>query len=176
MNRLTGLISIFDRILAWFFYIAGAFIVFIMLSVTVDIILRKVFSAPLHWVDEVSGYLLVYVTFLGSAWLLRNQKHVSVGIVIENVDPKIRALVGAITSFLIAAVCLVLTYFGVIATWEQHKNGIYTVSVLEWPVAPLVSVIPFGSFLLFIQLLRGAYGYLVTLGSQKGPNEEHREF
>lgn len=167
MNRLAKCGSIFDRIITWCAYLTGAIIVFVMLAVTIDITLRKAFNSPIDWVDEVSGYLLVCVAFLGAAWLLKKEGHVSVDVVVERLSPRARAFLAAMTSFLIAAVCLCVTYFGVITTWDVYKRGVYTVSVLEWPLAPLVVVIPFGSFLLFIQALRRAYGYLTAREGRK---------
>ena len=67
------LMILFDRTMNAMAFLAGVILIFIMLSVCLEVILRDVFDAPQMWVTQVTECLLLYITFLGSAWLLREE-------------------------------------------------------------------------------------------------------
>ncbi len=177
MDLLRKLGSVFDRLIDWLAYSTGAIFIFIMIAVTVDVSSRKLFGLPIQWVDEVTGYLLLYATFLGAAWLLKKEGHVSVDVVVERLSPKTRAGLNMIISLLVGALCLIMAYSGVVTTLDVYRRGVFTVTILEAPLALLVAVIPLGYFLLFVQFLRRAYGYKeVYQGRRKTLKEGHEEF
>jgi len=177
MGLLTKLGSVFDRLIDGLAYSTGGIFLFIMIAVTADVCSRKLFGAPIQWVDEVAGYLLLYASFLGAAWLLKKEGHVSVDVVVERLNPRAQACLHMILSILIAALCLVMTYVGALTTLDLYRRGVFTVSFLEAPLALLVAVIPLGFLLLFIQFLRRAYTHLEALkGRQKFLNQGHEEF
>ncbi len=174
---LTKLGSAFDLLIDGLAYSTGGIFIFIMIAVTADVSSRKLFGAPIQWVDEVAGYLLLYASFLGAAWLLKKEGHVSVDVVVERLNPRVQACLHMILSLLIAALCLVMTYMGVLTTLDAHRRRVFTVSVLEAPLALLVAVIPLGFLLLFIQFLRRAYTYLEALkGRRKVLSRGYEEF
>lgn len=174
---LTKLGSAFDRLIDGLAYSTGGIFLFIMIAVTTDVCSRKLFGVPIQWVDEVAGYLLLYASFLGAAWLLKKEGHVSVDVAVERLNPRAQACLHMILSMLIATLCLVMTYMGVLTTLDAYRRRVFTVSVLEAPLALLVAVIPLGFLLLFIQFLRRAYTYLEVLkGRRKVLNRGHEEF
>jgi TRAP-type C4-dicarboxylate transport system permease small subunit len=73
-----------------------------------------------------------------------------------------QSVVNAITSFVSAIVCFILTWFGVKAT--VYYIGYQTPTVLMMPKSLLIAIIFVGMFLLFVQLLRMTYGYLAGWG------------
>ena len=42
-----------------------------MLVVCAEVLLRYGFNSPISWVVEISEYALLWITFLGAAWVLR---------------------------------------------------------------------------------------------------------
>lgn len=167
MGLLRKLGSVFDWFVDWLAYLTGAIFIFIMIAVTVDVSSRKLFGVPIQWVDEVTGYLLLYVTFLGATWLLKREGHVSVDVVVERLNQRTRLWLNMIISILIGALCLIMACSGVFATLDVYRRGVFTVTILEVPLALLVAVIPLGFFLLFIQFLRRAYWYREILQGRR---------
>ena len=110
MKLLTKANGAFDRtldILIW----AGAMIFFaVWFVIVLEIVLRYFLNRPLFWVVEVSEYSLLYICFLGAAWLLRREGHVKIDFLANRLQPKNEALLNAITSVLAAMVCLVLVW------------------------------------------------------------------
>ena len=155
-----GIVAIYDKIVHLFAYLCGVLIGLITLSVTADVIVRKVWNTPLFGVVVCSEHALVFITFLGAAWVLKQDGHVRLDLLLGWLDPKRRALLNIITSLLGAAMCMFISYRGILTVWDLWQRHIETVKALELPMAPLYTAICVGSFMISLQFLRKAYGYL----------------
>ena len=169
MNRLLAKGgSVFDYIIGSLTYLAAAILTFIMLAVCWDVIARAVVGQPLKWVLEFSEYSLLYITFLCTAWVLKNERHVIVDIGLNQLNPRTRALFNVATSILGAIICLLLTWYGWDVAWEHLVKGFYQPTVIKPPDFPIFVIIPIGSFLLFIQFLRRTSKYLGNWRASRG--------
>jgi TRAP-type C4-dicarboxylate transport system permease small subunit len=148
------ILHLLDKTMEGMTFAAGGLLVFIMLAVCADVLLRTFFRIPQMWVTEVTEVLLLYITFLASAWLLRDEGHVRVDILINRLKPRTVAFLGIISSLIGVLVSLVLTVFGTTVTWDYHLRGVYTPTAMEFPVWLILLVIPVGSAALFFQFLR----------------------
>ena len=146
-------LKIFNQCLDILSSLAGVILIFIMLSVCLEVIMRYFLNRPLIWVTEVTECLLLYITFLGTAWLLREEGHVTVDIILNRLEPKVAALLGIINSIIGSFVALVLTWYGTVVMWDKFQRHIYTPSIMEIPIAAIVIIIPVGSIMLFTQFL-----------------------
>jgi TRAP-type C4-dicarboxylate transport system permease small subunit len=158
MGLLSRFGHIFDKFNNGLIYFNGVLIISIMVLVTLDIILRNVINFPIEYLDEFSGYSIVYMCFLGAAWVLRRDGHVSVDIVIDHLSARSRTIQKIVISILLAMMCLFLTYFGAGATYDVYTRGKYIDIGINVPVYPFLGVMPLGYFLLFIQFLRRICG------------------
>ena len=150
-RRLIGIHERMIRILAG---LSGVLLALITLSVTAEVIVRKVASTPLPWVIECSEHALVFITFLAAGWVLNEDAHVRVDIALAFLSPKKRALGNAVNALMGAALCLFVTHHGILTVWDMWRRHIYTIKTLEIPMAPLLSVIFVGNFFLTIEFLR----------------------
>lgn len=64
-----------------------AILLLILVLATTQVTLRYVFTAPLSWPEELSGYLVVWLTFLGAAGVARKNLHVRVELMEEFCGP-----------------------------------------------------------------------------------------
>jgi TRAP-type C4-dicarboxylate transport system permease small subunit len=164
-----------EDILAW---IAGICIVLMMLAISYSVIARFVFSSPQPAVIELSGYLLLYTTFLGAPWLLRNDGHVKVDLLIAKLGPRGRRVFDVCTSVLGMVVGFVLLWRGAIVTLDFYSRGIKVFNILATPRYVLMAVIPVGGLLLLLEFGRRTYRFVrgreeesVRL-SRSAPSEE----
>lgn len=139
--------------------VAASLIVFIVLAISYEIVLRNVFNRSSIWTVEITSYSLLYITFLGAAWLLRREGHVSMDMLVRRLNPSGQHLLILANSIIGAIICLTITWFSVRSTWESFQLGYFLNTELRPPQFPILMVIPLGSFLLFIQFLRRGYGY-----------------
>jgi TRAP-type C4-dicarboxylate transport system permease small subunit len=158
---------IYERTIDIAAFLAGVLLIFLMLSVTLEVALRYFWGRPTSWVVEIAGYILLFIPFLVAAWVLKREGHVKMDLVLSRFSMKTQSLVNAITSIVSAIICLVLTWFG--AKAALYFIGYQTPTVLMLPKSMIIAIIFIGSFLLSIQFLRRAYGYL---GSWRTPEKE----
>lgn len=170
MKLPVKLTTIVDHVINYLAYLAGAFVVFIMLSISGEIMGRSLLGRSIVWAVPFSEYSLLYITMLGTAWLLRREGHPSLDIVVNRLDPRAGALVNVTMSIVGAIICLVVTCSSAVTTLHLFQTGASDPAILEVPKGPLVLVIPIGSFLLSIQFVRRASGHLRSW--KASPNKE----
>jgi len=144
----------FDRVLQTAAIIAMSMIMFAVLAVCVEVTIRYFTGKSLTWVEDVSAMLLVYITFLGAAWLLRIDGHVRVDTVTNRLSPRYQFFFDLFTSVVSAIAFLVIVWYGAEFTLVQFRSGYYMPTPLETPQWVVVVIIPVGCALLLIQLLR----------------------
>jgi len=159
MRLLGRFASIFDRVNDIMVFLAGAVLIFALLSVTTDVVLRYYFRAPIMWAVVVNENNLLYITFLATAWVLRREGHVRVELVVSRLNPKAQNLIGLITSIIGVLACLAVTWYGALVTWQDFHSGYYMPTHVRIPEASVLFIVPVGMFLLSIQLLRRTYGF-----------------
>ncbi len=160
MKALTNIKAVFDRFLDSLTYFGAVILGLMVLFVCSEVISRSFLNRPILWVLEVGEYSLVYITFLGAAWLLRTEGHVKVDIVLNRLNPRTQALLNIVTSILGAMACLVVVWYSAQLTWGYFESGVRTPGAWGPPRYPIYVIIPIGSLLLFIQFLRRTHGYL----------------
>lgn len=138
----------FNRIIDIMAFLAAALIIFSMISVSINVLMRYIIGKPLIWVTEVNGYLLLYATFLASAWIMRKDAHVKVDIVMNWLPPRAKVVVNIINSFICIVVMVVILIHGTIVSLDFWQRGVYNPTILMFPKAFLVVVIPIGCFFL----------------------------
>ncbi len=161
-------VVIFDRVVDVLVYIALALLVFSWLTVCADVVLRYFFSRPIPWSTEVTEYILLQITFLGTAWLLRREGHVIVDVVISRLSERNQSLLNSITSIIAALLCLAMTYWAVVDTLEVFQQGLIIPKQLDTPKYIVFIVIPLGYLMLSLQFMRRAYGFLAGVKTGEG--------
>lgn len=160
MKHSTSVGAIFDGILDLFAFLSALLIAFIMLSICLEVFMRYFLNRPLVWVIEMSEYALLYITFLGTAWLLRREGHVTVDILLVRLNPKTRAALGFLSSIIGIGISLVLIWYGSEVAWDHYVRGVFKPTVLQFPTAPVLAIIPIGSVMLAMQFVRRGYVFL----------------
>jgi TRAP-type C4-dicarboxylate transport system permease small subunit len=151
---------IFDRILEIGRDAAIVMIIFSMLAISARVVIRYTIGVPINWVVDVSTILQLYLTFLAAAWLLKEEGQISLDIVLAFLRPSRRFFLQIINSILGAAMCVIITVYGIRETWISWKLDLHLNMPMEPPKWTLFIVIPLGGFLLFIQFLRRTQGFL----------------
>ena len=160
VKLLTKVVTVFDYAINSLAALAGGLVILIMLSITADVTGRKLLGYSITGVIEISQILLVFITFLGAAWLLKREGHVKLDVMVSRLNPRSQALLNTITSIVGIIICLTLAWYGAKVTWDHFQRGIYSAEVLALPTFLRYAAITIGSFLLSVQFIRGSYGYL----------------
>ena len=155
MRKIAGL---FDSVNNFLAFLVGLILIYIMVSVCMEIVLRY-FGHPTIWVIEVAEYALLFIPFLGTAWLLREEGHVKMDLVLSQLSVRAQIFINIITSILAVIACLIMTWFSLQATWEHFQKGWVSSTLLEVPLYLILVVIPVGYFLLSIQFVRRTHRF-----------------
>lgn len=159
MNGLKKAGAIFDNITGGLWFAAGIFLLFIMLSVIADVILRGVSDISLTWVMEVSEYMLFALTFFGVAWCLKIGGHVRIDFIFNMLKQRAQVILGTVTSVLGTMMCLAYAYYAGQATWLSIERGTHLIKFLKVPKYTFSSIMCVCALLLTIEFMRLSYKY-----------------
>lgn len=159
MKFISAADKFFDAVVKKFAYLAAAILVLMAISITVDVILRFTLNYPLKWVFEATEYSLLLMTFLASTWVLKNNQHVKLDLVLGVFMIKTRARINTFTSLVMAGVCLVSAWSSASHTLYLYQHDVTITKYYTIPQFAIFIFIPLGFILLFIQSLKKAHNY-----------------
>ena len=156
MTAGNKIIRIFDSVLDAGAALSGALLVAVMLLTSIKVFFRYGLREGLMGVDQISGTLLLYIAFLGAAWVLRREEHVTIDLLVTRLGPRNRRWLTCANSVLGALICLVVAFYGTVEAVTSWQRGILIPAEIEIPRVINLGVIPLGAFLLSLQFLRRA--------------------
>jgi C4-dicarboxylate transporter DctQ subunit len=133
---------------------AGILLILVTLFIGYVILARIIHISSPAWITQFTEYALLWMTFLGTAWVLGRDRHIAIDLITSHLGSH-KKLVFDISHHLVGcAVCLVLCYFGVVTAWSMIERGVVDVQVIDVAKYKVILVIPLGFFLLALQFLR----------------------
>jgi C4-dicarboxylate transporter, DctQ subunit len=103
----------------------GCFLmVLITVAICVEILTRWLFGITNIWLVELSEIMLLYIAFLGAAWVLGKDAHVSLDVFLNRLRAKSQRRLHVALSILGATACFVLVWFGADVMIDQFRNDI----------------------------------------------------
>lgn len=153
-GRLVDQINMLMVVVSAILLVALAFIV------GADITLRYGFSRPLGWVKEVSEYILVFLGFLVAAWILKEEGHVKMDLVLNKLSARAQTMMNIVTSAISTLVLLILVWFSGRVILDFYQTRLLTPTVLELPKWIFMTPIFAGTLLLAVQFVRRIHGLL----------------
>ncbi len=127
--------------------------------VFVNVIARYVFGDSLAVSDELSTYLFVLMSFMGTAIAARRKAHLGLSIVTDRVSPRARMIINEVMYAISALFCLLIVIFGVQMVISQYQMGQET-ATMQWPEWIYGSFVPIGAafaMLAFLQTMVQMY-------------------
>lgn len=147
---------VFDTLLDVGAALSGALLVAVMFLTSIKVFFRYGLREGLMGVDQISGTLLVYIAFLGAAWVLRREEHVTIDLLVTRLRPGPRRWLTCANSVVGALICLVVAVYGTVEAVTSWQRGILIPAEIEIPRVINLGVIPLGAFLLCLQFMRRA--------------------
>jgi C4-dicarboxylate transporter, DctQ subunit len=144
----------FDLAMEFLAFLAGLLLLLITLVVSYTVVIRYLSFRPPQWVLQFTEYALLWMTFLGGAWLLRGDGHIRIDTVIIRLRPAVRRRVEMLDDILGFVVCAVIFWFGTAHTIDLFERGILDVKGVTVPKDILFAVIPIGGLMLALQFAR----------------------
>lgn len=117
-----------------------------------NVIARFVFNSPLAVADEMSCYLFVLMSFMGTAIAARKKAHLGLTIVTDKLSPSAAKKVQVLMYIIAAIFCLLIVIFGVEMVISQYSLGQET-ATMQWPEWIYGLFVPIGAAFAMIAFL-----------------------
>lgn len=109
-----------------------------------NVIARFVFKHSMAVSDEMSTYLFVLMSFMGTAIAARRKAHLGLTIVTDRLSPRARLAVELLMYGISALFCLLIVIFGIQMVISQYQLGQET-ATMQWPEWIYGSFVPVGA-------------------------------
>lgn len=164
--------AVFDYIISGMAAFGGGIIVFCMIIVAANITMRYMWNISQSWLMQFIEYSLLFMTFLGIAWVMRSEGHVKMDLLLNRLGIRPRSIVVAVTSALNAIIFLIVALYSAEVTWDFFLRGYFDYKVINVPKAYVLFIIPLGSFILAIELIRRTIKHLGIWRNSKKLKQE----
>lgn len=135
-------IRLYVRLLDIMAVVAALMILFSMVTVTGDVVLRAFFSRGILWSFEVTEFLLLYIPMLAMPWLARRHGHVRIDLLLTWVSARSATVLSVVSYAAVAVLCILLAYWSTLATLNSYSRGIVNAGIVAWPRWALLVVMP----------------------------------
>lgn len=153
--------------------VAEAAVVAMMLLIVIDITARSLFDVSLLISDEISGYMLVLMTFFGAADALRHGALLRIEILLVAVGPRPRAALNALFDLLALGLTAIVLWQVTALTWSTWTRRMVAPTLLETPLWLPQLAMPIGCALLFFAFLLELRDHiLVAVGTHSDAGDD----
>ena len=141
------------RVARWLALAGGVVALVITLLITYDVGMRYLFDDPQLFVDELAGFLQVFVIFSGLAYAFTSGAHVRVDLLTSHLRPVRRARLRLVSLAAGLAVLMLVTWVTALSAYTAFDYG--RVSTVElYPLWIPMVMIPLGLlFLAWVMLV-----------------------
>ena len=137
----------FTAVLAAF----AAFLVLAMsLWITYDVLSRYFFDFASPWSFDLSEYSLIWITFLGAPWVLLQDRHVRIELLVDILPKNAQRIVGVVVCAVALLSCAILAWRTGIAAMQYYERNVMMPRIWRIPRIWPYCIIPIGSSLLTI--------------------------
>ena len=151
LNRVAAWFDLLNRALA---ALACAVFVLVALAVCTEIVTRAALDISNPWLVELSEIALLYITFLAAAWVLGNDKHVALDLLLNRGDARTARYLHLVLSVAAGVACFIVAWFAVLTAIDQYGADIREPTIMAPLTWWITAVVPFGFTLLGFQFLR----------------------
>lgn len=131
----------------------GVVVVITVIVISYGVLAREVLHHSDVWVTESTTYLMGYMTFVGSAALAWQGRHLKVDVLHHFIGPRAQHVLGIVSSLVVTAVALTLLWLGWTFWWDAWTSGEKSWGMLSIPLwIPYLSLFV-GAILLVVALV-----------------------
>lgn len=134
--------------------VAGLLLALGLGIVMLEIISRALANTSFAWSEELSRYVLIWITYFGAAAVTRDNGHIRVEILIDRLNPAMRRIVEIIVALLCLVFSTVICVVSLRYVSDSRTLGIMSAdSYLPVPIWVFQSIIPIGFAFISLRLI-----------------------
>lgn len=142
--------------------VAAALVAATAIITCLAVFFRYVLNSALGWPQEIGGYLLVWISFVGAYLASRDQAHVRFEVLVAKLPSRARHLLRLAVDVVLVGYFLVLLQTSMRVIGTVGATNIETLSI---PYGVFMAALPVGATLLVVALLIDILKRLRALGS-----------
>ena len=169
MAAVTRVIDALTNVAKW---ITMTVIAIMILVITTAVLFRQ-FGRPIVGTEEIVSMLQVALIMFGVALAQSNDKHISVGIIVDHLPKRIQYIIDYFCYVVTSVMCFVFSKIFFDLAIESHEIGEYSL-LLRFPHYILYIVFTIGFFLWGLEALNRILKLTLHLRSTK-PNSDTEE-
>lgn len=134
-----------------------------------NVVARYVFSASFSFSEEITTYLFVLLSLLGTAIAARRRAHLGLTILTDVVSPKVRRILHIIGYLFAVAFTGAIFYYGILMVLSQRQLGQVTAN-MQWPEWIFGSFVPIGALFATVRFVQVLIEEIRGTGEKEGEN------
>ena len=117
-----------------------------------NVVSRYVFSASFSFSEEITTYLFVLLSLIGSAAAARRKAHLGFTAIVDLMSAGVRKAIASCSYLLAFLFSTALFWYGINMVQSQIRHGQETAG-MQWPEWIFGSFVPIGAFFIAIEFL-----------------------
>jgi TRAP-type C4-dicarboxylate transport system permease small subunit len=151
--------------------VAGAMLVWLMISVVISVAMRNAGLQPFAWLFTSAEYGILYLTMLGAPWLVRERGHVHIELVTSALPGPLQRVVSRGVAALCVIVCAFLAWKGAELFLTNIERNDFDVRAYFYPRWLLTVTLPVSFGLMAVEFARFVFGAELLHTGQAGIHE-----
>lgn len=168
---MTALSKVYTTLLYAMAAIAGAMLIWILISVVTSVLMRNAGLQPFAWLFTSSEYALLYMTMLGAPWLVREKGHVHIELVTAALPPRARRIISRLVAAACVLVSLILAWKGADLFLTNIERKDFDVRAYYFPRWILTISFPIAFGMMAIEFSRFVFGDDLMHSGEAGIHE-----
>jgi TRAP-type C4-dicarboxylate transport system permease small subunit len=150
---LNTIIDVFERITLWMAVVAASLVLAMSGWITYDVLTRYFLDFASPWAFDLSEYALVWITFLGAPWVLLQDRHVRIELLVDVLPRSAQRILGITVSIIAICACLVLAWKTGVAALQYIERDIMMARIWRIPRIWPYCIIPIGSTIMALAFM-----------------------
>ena len=151
MNSIRKIVNILHLVSV---VVAMAFLVTLVVIITVHVTLRYVFNSGISWSEEVASKILIPAfVFLGMAMGVEEDLHININVLPRKMPALVDNSLSVLKYLCMIFIGVVLVYYGIYLVNFQNQFGV-VLPATQWPSSLQYVILPAaGALIIFISIL-----------------------
>ena len=155
---MSALYKTYSALLYAMAFVAGATLVWLMVSTIASVLMRNLGLQPFAWLFTSAEYGILYMTMLGAPWLVREKGHVHIELVTSALPEGPRKIVSRLVALACVLVCLILAWKGMELFLKNIERGDFDTRAYYYPRWLLTIAFPLSFGIMAIEFTRFVVG------------------
>jgi TRAP-type C4-dicarboxylate transport system permease small subunit len=167
-----GLARILDRLVRALGFLGQLVLLFMVVTICYDVVMRYVFLAPTTWSLEINTFLIVFLAVIPAAEVLRADAQLRIGFLADRLPLAVRRALHALMCVLGVGFCAVMVWKSGLMSLQAVQYGERMSTTLGTPMAIPYLFLPVGFGVLGLAFLGSLWQPVATEGAGADPRQQ----